>query len=663
MDQNPTEDKDNTQSHPQLGKPPLLPKAKNTHQSEANMAKPIIVEDKVESLPYDIENHVMHSAQSFSNMVENGTRMSILEEGTPKSRTRSRASSILSIQRTQKIVKINFLVDQTNGPFYKIQDAINEARDGTIIKVHTGLYKENLVIKNKSVVIEAKDINSDVYVLGRKGPTVLIDAEHSKPTNIVNIKFTHKGSINKRFTVNSRKIFNEKNLLTSVENYHLQFERLNFNETSDSVVYVKKGQLVFKKNLINLNLLTRESQLITPAIIIDSGTTVNIESCDLRGSQHFHTLGIAIRDANVFIKDTNVFKFRSGGIIMYVKPKNQVKIFKSFINNNKFFGIQILGNSASPSIQLCEIENNGAVGIQICTSNKCSLRKNTITLNRNGIEVISADPKIYDNVIERNLENGIMIKSIEAFVSIPIIRLNDISSNRFNGIYCTGMANKTKILKNTIHFNKKSGIAVDKSASVNIIDNDIHKNIFQGILLVEGSSAHIERNKIHENIKANIAFGGEESCNTTIIHNEIYQGRCEGIFLIDCGAAMISRNVIRNNYDGIVSITGIPLINDNKIFENKNHGIMLLKDSRPKILKNKIKKNKGVAIFVRDKSKAFVVDNEISGNDVGFIQERPIKERKDLKKKRPLRSASGTLTVLQELNEEEEKEKKLTPEQ
>lgn len=612
-----------------------VPIAKNIRVSEAVINKPVIIEGKVASPNYF--GSQLGSVQSIGKPHDD-RRLSINSIGhldTPISR--SRASSVLSIQKTQKIVKINFVVDQINGPFYKIQDAIDEAKDGTIIKVDTGLYSENLVIKDKSIVLEAKDYSSEVYVLGKKGPTLLIDAEHSKPSTIQNLKFTHKGSLNKRFLQNAKKLSgnvlkdNKFNILTNIESYHLQFERLNFDEKNDTVVYVKKGQLIFKKNKINLNLLTRESQLVTPAILIDTGTTVNIESCDLRGSQYFHTLGIAMRGANVLIKDTLVTKFRSGGIMMYVKPDNNVMVFKSYITNNKFFGIQVLGNSSSPTIQMCEIENNTAVGIQICTSSKCKLSKNKIALNRNGVEVICSDPTISDNKIERNFENGIMVKCLENKVSIPIVKGNDISSNRFNGILCFGMGNKTKISKNLIHFNKKSGVVAQKSASIVIIDNDIHKNIFQGILLVENSFGHIESNKVHENIKANIAFGGEESCNTTIINNKIYQGRCEGIFMIDCGAAIISRNEITNNYDGIVSVTGVASIINNSISDNKNHGVMLLKDSRPIVKQNKIRKNKGVGIFIRDKSRVFALDNEIGGNDIGIIQERKIKKKKKKK--------------------------------
>lgn len=50
-----------------------------------------------------------------------------------------------------------------------------------------------------------------------------------------------------------------------------------------------------------------------------------------------------------------------------------------------------------------------------------------------------------------------------------------------------------------------------------IQNNEIMKNYGQGILLVESTNAHIEKNVIKMNYKANIAFGGDMSCDTTIL--------------------------------------------------------------------------------------------------------------------------------------------------
>ena len=377
-----------------------------------------------------------------------------------------------------------------------------------------------------------------------------------------------------------------------------------------------------KKCLINLNLLVKETQSITPAIMAERHTTINIESCDLKGSKVFQTIGIAIRNCNMALKDTSVLNFKSGGILTFLTEKNAVRMFKNRIATNGRFGMQLLGISKSPHVSYCLIENNNGPGVQICTSNSCTLTKNTITLNKNGIEILSADPLIDDNIVEKNNQNGILVKSLETLISNPNIKKNDISSNVGNGIFCTSIGNNSHIVSNKIHFNKHAGIKVGDTANVKILRNDIYKNIFQGILVCEKSSAHIEKNKVHENIKANIAFGGDESRNTTVIKNEIFKGRCEGIFMIEAEDALVDRNNIYSNFNGIMCITSIPTLTNNVIEDNKNHGVILLKDSNPVMKDNQIIGNGHCGVFVKDKSRAEFVNNEIRKNKVGFVQEK-----------------------------------------
>lgn len=66
---------------------------------------------------------------------------------------------------------------------------------------------------------------------------------------------------------------------------------------------------------------------------------------------------------------------------------------------------------------------------------------------------------------------------------MPTIQGNKIFYNSWHGINCIGMTNKALIRKNTITFNKKSGIQVSKNATVTILDNTINKNIMQGVII------------------------------------------------------------------------------------------------------------------------------------------------------------------------------------
>lgn len=104
--------------------------------------------------------------------------------------------------------------------------------------------------------------------------------------------------------------------------------------------------------------------------------------------------------------------------------------------------------------------------------------------------------------------------------------------------------------------------------------------------MVESTYAHIEKNIIRTNYKANIAYGGEQSCDTVILNNEISQSRAEGIFGIETGFAWIIRNKIFNNSDGIVLFDSTTHISENAISENQRAGIVISGTSFPKIESN-----------------------------------------------------------------------------
>ena len=247
----------------------------------------------------------------------------------------------------------------------------------------------------------------------------------------------------------------------------------------------------------------------------------------------------------------------------------------SKIISNKKVGIHCVGEDAVPMIEANRIENNDGPGIKVGIANKAKIVGNDIKLNKVGIEVLSGDPFIFNNKIDKNFTDGLLTKVFEQLRCDGKIKSNvSISGNKENGIHCTGFKNYTKIEQNAfIGYNKKAGVKADNDAYIVVYRNKISKNLGQGVLLVETSSAVIEKNEISDNIKANVALGGINSVNTLIVENRIQGGRCEGIFVIECGECWIMRNSILENNDGIVCITSIPVISKNQISKNKSNGI------------------------------------------------------------------------------------------
>jgi len=92
--------------------------------------------------------------------------------------------------------------------------------------------------------------------------------------------------------------------------------------------------------------------------------------------------------------------------------------------------------------------------------------------------------------------------------------------------------------------------------------------------------------------------------------------------MINAGNAWIVRNNITENNDGIIAITSVADIINNEVHKNKSSGIMLLKDSRPRLTDNKIHGNDCIGLFVRDKSVGVIKDNMIEKNKIDLLVEK-----------------------------------------
>jgi len=82
----------------------------------------------------------------------------------------------------------------------------------------------------------------------------------------------------------------------------------------------------------------------------------------------------------------------------------------SKIISNKRVGIHCVGEDAVPMIEANRIENNDGPGIKVGIANKAKIVGNDIKLNKVGIEVLSGDPFIFNNKIDKNFTDGILTK-------------------------------------------------------------------------------------------------------------------------------------------------------------------------------------------------------------------------------------------------------------
>lgn len=98
--------------------------------------------------------------------------------------------------------------------------------------------------------------------------------------------------------------------------------------------------------------------------------------------------------------------------------------------------------------------------------------------------------------------------------------------------------------------------------------------------------------------------------------------------MIDCGKCLIMNNEIRGNYFGIISISSIPVIQNNTIIKSKSHAVLATKKSKVILLKNTLKDNLGVGVFLRDDSCTHMKSCTVEGNIAGYVQERKYNPKK-----------------------------------
>lgn len=105
-------------------------------------------------------------------------------------------------------------------------------------------------------------------------------------------------------------------------------------------------------------------------------------------------------------------------------------------------------------IEANRIENNDGPGIKVGIGNRylillferAKIVGNEIKTNVCGIEVLSGDPFIFNNRIDKNYTDGILTKVFEVIRCDGRIKSNQtISGNKENGIHCTGLHNFTRI--------------------------------------------------------------------------------------------------------------------------------------------------------------------------------------------------------------------------
>src|SRR3990167_2109910 len=581
----------------------------------------------------------------------------------------------------KKVIKIKLTVDPESGAHKTIEETIalvpSDESQPTTIKISSGLYKENLRIFNKSVILKCKDSNSEVYISGEEGPTIIIDNDPDYIVELHGLKVSFKGKVasnNMKFNTKKNDDSNSQNdaspakelvaasnnlsvaslddsmELPTLSDCYKRFRGLKFTETSDCIIMLKRGRLVMHNCNIDLSMMTKhfQGELVNIATMED--TILEMNKCEVKGKIEANCLGMFINRGNSLLDEVLFRDFKKGAIIVNAKRENRNTVKSCQITFNKTLGLLLMGCNDKSTVVNSTIQKNECPGIQILPAHNCTIKHNLIRINTHGIKIRSADPVITGNKISENYRTGIIASSVtvkphrsqrmrgkefEYLELRPSIMQNKICDNKEHGIYVYGQQNSARIKRNLICKNQWCGIKAQSDASPVIRSNNINKNGTQGILLVESSCGTIINNDISESVKANIALGGIESTNSYISSNRIYQGLSEGIFIVKSGRVIVRNNKVYENKHGVILADSFAELNSNKIYSNARHGVFLLLNSQPVLKSNEICENGGSGVYIKGRGDLAqnLSENLFSKNKFSLKFERKSLAMKDIQKK------------------------------
>ena len=400
--------------------------------------------------------------------------------------------------------------DEGDGDFTHIQDALDVADPGDIIKVYSGTYIEQLVVNVDNIFIEG--INFELGT-GQDLGNPIIDG--NKVGDVIYIK-------SDRITLNG---FIVKN--SGKENIGVYIHSNNNLITENIIINNDKGIYIYDSsyNTISNNNLTEN----TEGIYLDNSNINTIDNNNIFGNK----FGMYTKESEKNTITNNIIEDNENGVYYYFSHSDEIK-YNEFINNingihltfgsnnNKIKeniasdndnGLKIVGSSSNEITSNDILKNTNGLYFDSCSYNLIS--KNNINTNEIGIKIIGFRNTISENSIFENSDIGIYIGQ---FSHNNTINNNNISSVAF----------KDSILfeystYNTISNNQISGSGIlFFSSNINTIYNNIISKSFNG-LYFNNSLGNIIFNNTICLCNFDAVYLCKLSCNNTLYHNHFIE--------------------------------------------------------------------------------------------------------------------------------------------
>ena len=469
------------------------------------------------------------------------------------------------------------------GPNESISKAIELARDGDVVEVKSGTYRENIVL-NKSITLRGVDT-------GGGSPVLMGDGVRSTLTILAN------GCTIEGFVV------------MGSGNPHAGIEIVSGNNSiSDNVIRNNRGYGILISE-------ARGNTIISNQIRENGFDGVSVERSDENEvSDNLVSVngkcGISLDGSYGNLLSANtIASNKEQGIGLLDSGENSLR--ENAVRGNSNHGVQLIGSEGN-SISGNVASYNENDGIHLEGSNENDLSTNTAEGNLNGLRLVNSRTNtLSDNEVNKNKERGIRLEGSDE----NALSGNAVGENLLQGIYLISSDNNT-LSGNTASGNNGAGIRLDSSSSNTLSRNTANNNKGEGIAFTASSG----NNEIEGNTANGNGLRGfllSSSSSNTLSDNTANENALQGVYLISSGKNTLSGNTASdNNGAGIrLDYSSSNTLSGNTASNNKGEGIAFTAFSGNNKIEGNTANGNGLRGFILSSSSGNTLsDNTANGN-------------------------------------------------